>query len=186
MAKLIYSAITSLDGYTADADGNFGWSAPDEEVHTFVNELERPIGTYLYGRGMYEVMAVWDDREWVAAEPPVVQDFSDIWRAAQKIVYSTTLESASTGRTRTERSFDPDAVRRLKESADRDLSIGGATLAGAALKAGLVDELLLLVSPVVVGGGTRALPSGLRLQLELVSERRFSNGVVHLHYRMAT
>lgn len=186
MAKLIYSAITSLDGYTADAAGEFDWSMPDEEVHAFVNELERPIGTYLYGRRMYEVMSVWDDPAWVDSEPPVVLDFSQLWRAAEKVVYSTTLDAVSTGRTRLEPDFDPAAVRRLKDSADRDLSIGGATLAAKALKASLVDELHLLVSPVVVGGGTPSLPVGIRLQCELISERRFGNGVVHLHYRVAS
>jgi dihydrofolate reductase len=183
MAKLIYSAITSLDGYVADETGDFEWAAPDEAVHAFVNELERPIGTYLYGRRIYEVMAAWETME-VADQPPVVRDFAEIWRAAEKIVYSTTLEAVSSARTRIEREFDPEAIRRMKATAARDISMGGPTLAARALKAGLVDECHLFLTPVVVGGGIPSLPGQLRLRLELLDERRFGGGVVHLHYRI--
>jgi dihydrofolate reductase len=186
MAKLIYSAITSLDGYVADEDGNFDWAAPDEEVHSFVNDLERPIGTYLYGRRMYEVMVFWETAHTLPDEPPVVQDFAQIWQAADKIVYSTTLEKASSARTQIERAFDPDAVRQMKASARRDITVGGPDLAGQAIKAGLVDELHLLFAPVVVGGGRQALPNDVRLALDLVDERRFGNGVVYLRYRTTT
>ena len=182
MAKLIYSAITSLDGYVADRDGSFDWAAPDEEVHAFVNELERPIGTHLYGRRMYEVMAAWETMQTVD-EPPVMKDFAEIWQAANKIVYSTTLDAVSSARTRIERNFDADAVRQLKAASDSDLSIGGPGLAAHAIEAGLVDEYHLFLAPVVVGGGTQALPDGLRLSLELLDERRFDSGFVHLHYR---
>ena len=185
MAGLIYSAITSLDGYVADEDGNFDWAEPDEEVHAFVNELERPIGTYLYGRRLYEVMAVWETAHALPDGKSVTRDFAEIWEAADKVVYSRTLESVATARTRLERDFDPDAVRQLKANAARDLSVGGPELAAQALAAGLVDELDLFVTPVVVGGGTKALPGGLRLELELLDERRFGSGVVHLHYRVA-
>ncbi len=183
MAKLIYSAITSLDGYTADDDGHFDWAAPDEEVHAYVNDLERPVGTYLYGRGMYETMAAWETMD-LAGEPLVMADFAQLWRVAEKIVYSTTLDSVATARTRLERSFEPDAVRRLKETATRDLSVGGPGLAAQALAAGLVDECGLFVTPVAVGGGTPALPRHLRLKLALLGERRFGSGVVYLHYRV--
>jgi dihydrofolate reductase len=179
VARLIYSAIASLDGYVADADGNFDWAAPDEEVHAFVNDLERPVGTYLYGRRMYETMAVW---ETMADEHPVMRDFAAIWRAADKIVYSRTLESASSARTRIEREFDPATVRQLKASAERDVTVGGAELAGVALRAGVVDEIQLFLTPVVVGGGKRALPDGVRVDLELLDERRFGNGVVYARY----
>jgi dihydrofolate reductase len=183
MAKLIYSAITSLDGYVADEDGNFDWAAPDEEVHRFVNDLERPVGTYLYGRRMYEVMAYWETADTVADQPPVGRDFEELWRAADKVVYSKTLEGASTARTRIERDFDPEAVRQLKASADRDLTVGGPELAAQAIRAGLVDEYQLFLTPILVGGGKRALPDNARAKLELLGERRFSNGTVYLHYR---
>jgi dihydrofolate reductase len=183
MAKLIYSAITSLDGYVADEDGNFDWAAPDEEVHSFVNELERPVGTYLYGRRMYEVMAYWETAQTPGDQSSVVQDFAEIWQAADKIVYSKTLEMASSARTRIERDFDPEAVRQLKASAGRDITVGGPDLAGQAIKAGLVDEFQLFVSPIVVGGGKHSLPHDVHLKLELLDERRFGNGVVYLHYR---
>ena len=182
MAKLIYSAIASLDGYVADEDGSFDWAEPDEEVHRFVNDLERPVGTYLFGRRMYEVMVFWETVG-IADQPPFVRDFAEIWRAADKIVYSKTLETVSSARTRIERDFDLDAVRRLKATAERDLAVGGPDLGGQALAAGLVDELHLFVAPVVVGGGTRALPDGVRMELELLDERRFASGVVHLRYR---
>jgi dihydrofolate reductase len=183
VARLIYSGIMSLDGYTADADGGFGWAEPDEEVHACVNDLERPIGTYLYGRRMYETMAVW---ETMAGQPdlsPASQDYARIWQGADKVVYSTTLNDPSTPRTRVERAFDPDAVRAMKESAAADISVGGPGLASRAVAAGLVDEWHLFVTPVVVGGGTRYLPDGVRLDLDLVDERRFGNGVVLLRYR---
>lgn len=182
-ARLIYSTIASLDGYVADADGNFDWAAPDAEVHAFVNELERPVGTYLYGRRMYETMTYWADPKLLDDEP-VVGDFARIWQAADKVVYSTTLEASSTPRTRIERRLDPEAVSRLKADSTRDLTVGGAELAGHALRAGLVDELQLLAVPVLVGGGTRALPDGVRFDLELLEERRFANGTVFLRYRV--
>jgi dihydrofolate reductase len=183
MAKLIYSAITSLDCYVADEDGNFDWAAPDEEVHTFVNGLERRVGTYLYGRRMYEVMVFWETADTLAGQPSFVQDFAEIWRAADKIVYSKTLETISSARTRIERDFDPEAVRKIKASAGRDISVGGPDLAAQAIKVGLVDECHLFVTPIVVGGGKQSLPNNVRLRLELLDERRFGNGVVHLHYR---
>jgi dihydrofolate reductase len=185
MAKLIYSAITSLDGYVADEDGGFDWAAPDEEVHTFVNDLGRRIGTYLYGRRMYEVMVAWETMP-IEDQPAVIRDYAEIWRGADKVVYSSTLEAPSSARTRIERSFDPDAVRRMKPQLGRDLSVGGPHLAAEAIRAVLVDELHLFVAPVVVGGGTRWLPDDVRLQLELLDERRFGNGTVHMHYQMAT
>jgi dihydrofolate reductase len=183
VAKLIYSAITSVDGYVADERGNFDWAAPDEEVHRFVNELERPIGTYLYGRRMYDVMVAWERADALADGGPVTQDFAAIWRAAEKIVYSGTLQTVSSARTRIERKFDAEAVRRLKAESARDLSIGGPGLAAHALEAGLVDEVHLLLTPFAVGGGNAAFPHGVRLQLDLLDERRFQNGTVHLHYR---
>jgi dihydrofolate reductase len=181
MAKLIYSAIASLDGYVADEDGNFDWAAPDEEVHAFVNDLERPVGTYLYGRRMYETMAVWETMDDPA---PEMRDFAQLWRAADKIVYSRSLASVSSERTRLEREFAPDAVRGLVAGAARDVTVGGPTLAGAALAAGLVAEIQLFLNPVAVGGGTPALPHGLRVDLELLDQRRFANGVVYLGYRV--
>ena len=183
VANLIYSAITLLDGYVADEDGNFDWTAPDEEVHTFVNDLERPLGTYLYGRRMYEVMVAWETAHTLADQRPVMQDFAEIWQAADKIVYSKTLETISSARTRIERDFDPEAVRKIKASAGRDISVGGPDLAAQAIKVGLVDECHLFVTPIVVGGGKQSLPNNVRLRLELLDERRFGNGVVHLHYR---
>lgn len=182
MAKLIYSAIASLDGYVEDAQGNFDWAAPDDEVHAFVNELERPIGTYLYGRRMYETMRFWETVSTAPGQPAVSRDFADIWRAADKVVYSRTLEGASTARTRLERDFDAGAIRRLKETSPSDLSVGGAELAGEAIRSGLVDELQLLLAPVIVGGGKRALPNDVGVRLELLGERRFRCGVVHLRY----
>jgi dihydrofolate reductase len=183
MAKLIYSAITSLDGYVADENGNFDWAAPDEEVHRFVNDLERPIGTYLYGRRIYETMVYWETAHTLPDQPPFIQDFAGIWQAADKIVYSKTLDTPSSARTRIERDFDPDAVRRMKASAERDISVGGPDLAAQAIKAGLVDEYQLFLTPIIVGGGKQSLPDNVRLELELLDERRFGNGVVHLHYR---
>jgi dihydrofolate reductase len=186
VAKLIYSAITSLDGYVADQDGNFDWAAPDEEVHSFVNDLERPIGTYLYGRRMYETMVFWESAHTLADQSPAERDFTGIWQAADKIVYSKTLETVSSARTRIERDFDPDAVQALKTSVGPDMTVGGPDLAAQAIKAGLVDECHLFVTPIVVGGGSPSLPDNVRLKLELVDERRFGNGTVHLHYRTRT
>jgi dihydrofolate reductase len=183
MAKLIYSTIASLDGYVADADGNFDWAAPDEEVHAFVNDLERPIGTYLYGRRMYQTMVVWEAPEAFADRSPVTRDFAEIWQAAEKIVYSKTLEIPTSARTRIEPDFDPEAIRELKASAERDITVGGPDLAGQAIAAGLVDEYHLFLAPVVVGGGNRSLSVDVRQGLELLDERRFANGMVHLHYR---
>jgi dihydrofolate reductase len=186
VAKLIYSAIASLDGYIEDASGQFGWAAPDDEVHAFVNDLERPVGTFLFGRRMYETMVYWENPPDLAHEPQPVQDFAQIWQAADKVVYSKTLSSPSSARTRIERDFDVEAVRQLKEAASRDLAVGGPELAARAIAAGLVDEFQLFLVPVVVGGGKRALPDGVRLDLELLDERRFGNGTVYLRYRLAS
>ena len=185
MAKLFYSAITSLDGYVADEKGSFDWAAPDEPIHTFVNDLERPIGTYLYGRRMYEVMRYWETAPTGDDQPAYLADYARIWQAADKIVFSTTLPEAPTARTTLARRFDPDAIRALKSTSDRDLSVGGPGLAAAAIRAGVVEELHRLVAPVVVGGGTAFLPQDVRLDLELVDERRFPNGTVSLRYRIA-
>jgi len=182
MAKLIYSAITSLDGYVEGAEGKFDWAAPDDEVHAFVNELEREIGTYLYGRRMYETMVFWETVGTGADQPAVIRDFAEIWRAAEKIVYSRTLQTVSSARTRIERDFDLDALRQLKQSSAADITVGGAELAGQAIAAGMVDECHLFLGPIVVGGGKRALPDNLHEQLELLDERRFRNGVVYLRY----
>jgi dihydrofolate reductase len=186
MAKLIYSAITSLDGYVADESGNFDWAAPDDEVHAFVNDLMRPIGTQLYGRRMYEVLVAWETMPTGPDQQPVVSDFAEIWRAADKTVYSRTLEAPSSARTRIERDFDPEAIRRLKAESGRDIIVGGPDLAGQAIKAGLVDELHQIVVPHLVGGGNRWLPHDVRVKLELVDERRFSGGAVHLGYRVVS
>ena len=186
MAKLIYSAIASLDGYVADEDGDFGWAAPDEEVHAFVNDLPLPVGTHLYGRRMYETMASWETDPTLADQSSVMRDFAQLWQAADKIVYSRTLEAAPTARTRIERNFDPEAVRQMKASAGQDMLIGGPNIAAQAFGAGLVDECHLFVAPVVVGGGKRFLPSDVRLELELLGERRFGNGMVYLRYRTKT
>ena len=186
MSGLIYSAIASLDGYIADEDGNFDWAVPDEEVHAFINDLDRPLGTYLYGRRMYETMAGWETDPTLAEQSPLMRDFAEIWQAADKIVYSRTLEAVSTARTRIERDFDPEAVLRMKASAGRDMIVGGADLAARAFEAGLVDECHLFVAPIVVGGGKRSLPDGVSVKLELLDERRFGNGMVYLHYRTRT
>jgi dihydrofolate reductase len=183
MGKLIYAAIASLDGYVEDEGGKFDWAVPDAEVHAFVNDLERRVGTYLYGRRMYETMVFWENAD-EADEPDVFQDYAGIWRDAEKVVYSRTLGTVASARTRIESEFDAEAVRRLKESSTTDLSVGGAELAGQAFGAGLVDECHLFLFPIVVGGGKRALPDGVRAGLELLDERRFANGVVHLHYRV--
>lgn len=182
MAKLIYSVIASLDGYVADEDGNFDWAAPDEEVHAFINDLDRPVGTYLYGRRMYETMVGWETDPTLADQSPPMRDFAEIWQAADKLVYSRTLQAVSTARTRIERDFDPEAVRQTKALAGRDLIVSGPQLAAHAFEAGLVDECHLFVAPVVVGGGKRSLPDNVRLELELLDERRFGSGMVYLYY----
>jgi len=182
MGRLVFASITSLDLFINDAEGNFGWAEPDAEVHGYVNDLERPIGTFLYGRRLYEMMAVWETWD-TSSEPPEVQDYAQQWRATDKVVYSTSLSEVTTPRTRLERSFDPDAVRALVETADHDVTIGGPTLAAHAFAAGLVDDVHLFLNPVIVGGGTRALPDDVFLDLELVDEHRFAGGVVHLHYQ---
>jgi dihydrofolate reductase len=192
MAKLIYMVNASLDGYIEGPDGKFDWSEPDEEVHAFINDLARPVGTYLYGRRIYEVMSVWesdDMLEGAYAEQgvetsPATRDYAGIWRAAEKVVYSRTLEEVTTERTQLKREFDPEAVRGLKASAGADLAIAGAELAAQAFRAGLVEELHLIVAPVAVGGGKRALPDGLRIDLELTDEHRFASGTVYLGYRL--
>ncbi|MEV6488567.1 dihydrofolate reductase family protein [Actinoplanes sp. NPDC051633] len=184
MGKLICTEIMSLDGYINDQDGKFDWSAPDAEVHQFVNDIERPIGTYLLGRRLYEVMKYWETAHLQEDVSPVELDFARLWQAADKVVYSSTLESVDSERTRIERSFDPDAIRTLKEGSDRDLSIGGPGLSGHAYRAGLIDEVRLFLSPVIIGGGTRGLPDRARLDLSLAEERRFGNGVVYLRYEV--
>jgi dihydrofolate reductase len=186
MSRLIYSAIASLDGYIADEDGNFDWAVPDEDVHAFINDLDRPLGTYLYGRRMYETMVGWETDPTLAEQSPLMRDFAEIWQAADKIVYSRTLKAVSTARTRIERDFDPEAVLRMKASAGRDMIVGGADLAAQAFRAGLVDECHLFVAPIVVGGGKRSLPDDVRVKLELLDERRFGSGMVYLHYRTRT
>lgn len=183
MAKLIYSTITSLDGYVADDQGNFDWGEPDEEVFVFVNDLERRCGTTLYGRRMYETMVYWETIDVSGDVPEFIKDFTSVWRAQEKVVYSTTLESVSSARTRLERTFDADTVRRMKVTSEHDISIGGANLAGQAIMAGLVDELHLFVTPVTVGGGTPAHPTHRLTNLELLDVHHFGGGTVHLKYR---
>ncbi len=183
MAKLIYAAITSLDGFVADTSGNFDWAAPDAEVHTFINDLTRPIGTHLYGRRMYEVLVAWESDDILVDQPPQMHDFAAIWRAADKIVYSRSLQAVSSARTRIERDFDPDAIRKLKATVERDLTVAGPELAAEALRAGLVDEIHLFLNPIIIGAGNPALPDDVRSPLELLDERRFSSGVVYLRYR---
>jgi dihydrofolate reductase len=185
MAKLIYSAIASLDGFIADANGRFDWAEPDAEVHTFINELERPIGTHLYGRRMYEVLAAWETLD-VDGQPSHLAEFAAIWRAADKIVYSRTLDTPVTAKTKIERDFDPQAVAKMKAQSDHDISIGGPGLATHAFRAGLIDECYLFLAPTIVGGGTRHLPDDVRLRLNLLDERRFGNGMVWLRYRCST
>ena len=185
MAKLIYDAISSLDGYIEDSDGKFDWAAPDEEVHAFVNDLMRPVGTFLLGRRMYDTLVYWERPPDLAAQPPVVQDFAEIWQGAEKIVYSKTLQTPASASTRIERAFDPDAVRQLKATAGRDLTVGGPELAAQAMDARLVDEIHLFLVPVMVGGGKRSLPEGNILELELLAERRFLNGTIYLRYRVS-
>jgi dihydrofolate reductase len=186
MAKLIYSAIASLDGYVADEQGEFGWAMPDEEVHTFANDLERPIGTYLYGRRMYEVMKVWETDELLEGQHSVMRDYAEIWRAAEKIVYSRTVDDVPTSRTQLERSFDPAAVRQMKQAEERDISIGGSELAAQALEAGLVDEIHLILVTVAVGAGKPALPIRNRIPLRLLDHRSFGNGTIYLRYGVSS
>ena len=185
MAKLIYSAIASADGYVEDEEGGFGWAAPDDEVMRFVNELERPVGTYLYGRRMYQTMLFWETAHTLPGQSAADREFTGIWQAADKIVFSSTLAKASTARTRIEPSFDPALIRRLKDAAGHDMTVGGATLAGQAIRAGLVDEVSLLLVPAIVGGGKRALPDGARANLDLADMRRFTSGVVYLSYQLS-
>ena len=179
MSRLVYCAIASLDGYVVDAEGSFAWATPDPDLHAAVNEAERPLGTYLYGRRTYEVLSAWESLD---SDEPVIRDYARIWRGADKVVYTTTLDRVTTARTRLERRFEPAEVRRMVDAADRDVSVGGPTLAADALRAGIVDQLHLYLHPVVVGGGTPSLPSGARLDLRLRSERRFAGGAVHLDY----
>jgi dihydrofolate reductase len=184
MANLIYSAITSLDGYIEDEQGKFDWAAPDQEVHSFVNDLERTIGTYLFGRRMYETMVYWETAHTLPSQPGIAYDFAELWRKADKVVYSKTLKAVSSARTRIERNFNPEAVRQMKSTAGRDISVGGSDLAAQAIKAGLVEEFHLFVVPVVVGGGKRCLPNNVRLKLALLNERRFVSGTIYLRYRI--
>jgi dihydrofolate reductase len=185
MARLIYAAIASLDGYVEDEHGTFDWAAPDDEVLGAVNELERPIGTYLYGRRMYETMVFWETGGTGPNQSPGDRDFAELWRAADKIVYSRTLHTVASARTRIEREFDPGAVRQLKETSAADVTIGGAELAAQAIAAGVVDDCHLFLNPILIGGGKRALPDNVRARLQLIDHRRFTGGVVHLHYRIA-
>jgi dihydrofolate reductase len=181
MGELVYAAIASLDGYVADEHGNWDWSMPSEEVHAYVNDRTRGARTHLYGRRMYEVLVAWETID--TGGDPVLEDFAGIWRAADKIVYSKTLDEVSSAKTRIERDFDRGAVRLLKESGERDLAIGGPELAAQAFGAGLIDECHLFLAPMIVGGGKRALPDAVRLELELLDERRVGDGFVYLHYR---
>ena len=183
MAKLMYGAICSIDGYVADENGNFDWAEPDEEVHALINDFERPVGTHLYGRRLYEVLAAWETIGEDSGRPAFILDFARIWQAADKIVYSRTLEAVSSARTRIEREFDPGAVRELKAASQSDLLIGGPELAAEAIRAGLVDEYHLFLAPVLVGSGKPALPDGVRVDLELLDERRFASEFIYLRYR---
>jgi dihydrofolate reductase len=183
MAHLIYSAISSLDGFIEDMDGNFDWAMPDDETHHYINNLERAVGTYLFGRRMYETMMVWETDPTLAALSPLMRDFAELWQAADKIVYSKTLGAVSTSKTRIERAFDPEAIRQLKAAARHDIAIGGPNLAAHAFRAGLIDECHLFLAPIIVGGGKPSLPNHVRLELELLEECRFGNGMVHLHYQ---
>jgi dihydrofolate reductase len=184
MSRLIYTTISSLDGYTEDRHGNIDWSPPDEEEFKFITDLIREVGTYLYGRRMYETMMVWEMQPALALESPSRRDFAEVWQAAGKIVYSRTLETAYTRKTQIERSFNPEAIRQLKEAVEQDILIGGPELAAHAFRAGLIDECHLFLSPIILGGGKRFLPEDVRLELELLEERRFGNGVVFLRYRV--
>jgi dihydrofolate reductase len=183
MARLIYSAISSLDGYIEDMDGNFDWAAPNEEAHGFINNLERTAGTHLYGRRMYETLRVWETDPNLAADSPLTRDFAEIWQAADKIVYSKTLEKVSTSKTELKRNFDPHAIQQLKQAVEHDILIGGPELAAHAFQSGLIDECHLFLAPIIVGGGKPSLPANVRLAFELLEERRFGNGMVYLRYR---
>ena len=184
MANLIYVANTSLDGYTEDKDGKFDWTEPSEEYFRFITNLVRATRTHLYGRRMYESMRVWETDPNLAAESPLMRDFAEVWQAADKIVYSKTLETVSTRKTQIERSFNPEAIRQLKEAAEHDILIGGPELAAHAFRSGLIDECHLFLIPIIVGGGKQALPDNVRFELELLEERRFGSGVVFLRYRI--
>jgi dihydrofolate reductase len=183
MGKLIYSMITSLDGYAKAAEGDLGNGAEDEEVHTFIGDAFRNVGTFLYGRRMYETMVFWETVDAQTDVPPYIVQYADGWKAAEKIVYSTTLETVSSAKTRVERTFDPDAIRRLKAESDHDLSVDGPNLAAQAIAAGLVDEYHLFITSSVVGGGTRFFPDGVRLDLDLFAQRAFDNGLIYAGYR---
>jgi dihydrofolate reductase len=182
MGKLIYSMITSLDGFVSDTAGNFGWSAPEQEVHEFINEQSRSIGTNLYGRRMYETMVYWETAHTAPEQPPFIVEYARIWQASDKIVYSTTLDEVASARTRIERTYDPDVVRKLKVESDLDIAVAGPQLAAQAVRAGLVDEYQLFIGPAIVGGGNPFFPNDIRIDLELRDERRFNNGVVYLRY----
>jgi dihydrofolate reductase len=184
MAKLIYVSNLSLDGYIEDEHGNFDWTAPSDEYFAFITDVVRPVGTYLYGRRLYETMAVWETEPALSTQSELMADFANVWQAAEKVVYSTTLDAVPTAKTKLEPNFDPDSVRDMKASATGDLIVGGPNLAAHAFKAGLVDECHLFVVPVVVGGGKPSLPMNMRAELELLDERRFSSGVVYLRYRV--
>jgi dihydrofolate reductase len=183
MAHLIYSALASLDGYIEDTQGRFDWAAPDEEVHGFINDLERTAGTYLLGRRMYETMMVWETDPNLAADSPLTRDYAEIWQAANKIVYSSTLAAVSTRKTQIERTFEPESIRKMKEALEKDITIGGPGLAAHAFRAGLVDECQLFLAPISVGGGKPCLPINVQIELELLEERRFAGGMVYLRYR---
>jgi dihydrofolate reductase len=182
MAKLTYLMLASLDGYVADEDGNFDWAEPEEDVHTFVNELDRSVGTHLYGRRMYEVLVAWETLP-LDDQPSYIREFAEIWRSADKVVYSSTLQTVSSARTRIERAFDPEAVRTMKASSERDLGIGGPNIAAEAFRAGLINETYLFLAPIAVGGGTPVFPRDVRVELELLDERRFDSGFVYLRHR---
>jgi dihydrofolate reductase len=183
MAHSIYIANTSLDGYTEDMDGKFDWTTPEEEGFSFITNIVRAIGTHIYGRRMYQTMMVWETDPNLAAESPLRRDFAELWQAADKIVYSRTLEAVSTRRTQVERNFDPEAIRQLKKAVEQDVLIGGPELAAQAFQSGLIDECHLFIAPIILGGGKQSLPDNVRLELELLEERRFRNGVVYLRYR---
>jgi dihydrofolate reductase len=185
MGRLIYAALMSVDGYIEDAAGRFDWAEPDAEVHSYINDLERSIGTHLYGRRMYETMMVWETVGDDAEVGPIEAAYGRVWRELDKVVFSRTLAAVPTPRTRLEREFDPDSVRQMKEVSDHDLSISGPNLAAHAFAANLIDEVQLFVFPVIVGGGKAALPGGVQLPLRLLGERRFDNGAVHLRYATA-
>ena len=184
MSKLIYAVNTSVDGFMEDQDGNFGWTEPNDEVFKFITDLMRPIGTHLLGRRMYETMMVWETDPKFAAESSLKRDFAEVWQAANKIVFSTTLENLPTRKTQLMRSFEPETIRQLKANSEHDILIEGPEIASHAFRAGLIDECHLFILPVVVGGGKSAIPNNLRLNLELLEEQHFGNGTVYLRYRI--